>query len=235
MNRPSFLLLTFTASLIYNLVYALRAPHWLTIPALLVGWYLADFMSGVVHMYMDYRPCPRGRGLNQIYFYAGSRESAEYLDLLKTTMASIGPFERLSYDFKNHHPRPDALGRRPLWRLIGTTVIIAALPLSLCLNAAAVLSLAPHWFMAGAVSFLIGGAFAQYFHGSLHRLDNPLFIRVLRKAGLLMSPAAHQIHHDTLQRDFATNCGWSNPVINRVFMTLRGQGMLKDAGLTPAE
>ncbi|WP_156906370.1 fatty acid desaturase CarF family protein [Novosphingobium acidiphilum] len=77
--------------------------------------------------------------------------------------------------------------------------------------------------------------FAQYFHGSLHRLENPWFIPVLRKAGLLMSPVAHQIHHDTLQRDFATNCGWSNPVINRLFISLRAQGMLDDAGLTPAE
>ena len=48
-----------------------------------------------------------------------------------------------------------------------------------------------------------------------------------------MTPAAHQRHHDTLQRDFATNSGWSNPVINRLFLALRARGYLRDEGLVP--
>ena len=90
------------------------------------------------------------------------------------------------------------------------------------------------WIMAGLTAFLLGGGFAQYFHGTLHRQDNPWFVPVLRRIGLLMTPAAHQLHHDTLQRDFATNCGWSNPVINALFRALRQRGWLDDAGLTPS-
>ncbi|WP_226018793.1 fatty acid desaturase family protein [Novosphingobium sp. FKTRR1] len=232
--RQHLILAVFTVSLLVNLSAALRSPQWLAIPAALIGWYLADLLSGLIHMLMDYRPCTPGKRLNDLFFYEGSRESDHYQALLRERMATIGPFERISYDFKNHHPRPDALGRRPVWRLIGSTVIVAALPLSLVGNVAQALLPVPGWIMAGLVTFLIGGGFAQYFHGSLHRAQNPWFITALRWAGLLMTPAAHQLHHDTLQRDFATNCGWSNPAINLLFRTLRARGYLADAGLVPS-
>lgn len=224
----------FTVSLAGNALLALRDPSWWAFPAMLAAWYLADMLSGLVHMYMDYRPCTPGKRLNDIFFYEGSRESEEYLTMLRERMATIGPFERISYDFKNHHPRPDTLGRRGLWRLIGSTVVLAALPLSLAGNVAGVLAQLPGWLMAGLTAFLIGGGFAQYFHGSLHRANNPWFITAMRRTGLLMTPAAHQIHHDTLQRDFATNSGWSNPVINTLFRTLRARGLLRDSGLVPS-
>jgi hypothetical protein len=206
---------------------------WASLLALLVGWYLADLASGVVHMVMDYRPCPSGKRLADLYFFEGSRESDEYLALLDARMRSVTALDRLVYDFKNHHPRPDALGRRTLWRLIGSTVLVAALPLSLALNLAVLVAPVPGWISAGLVALLGGGAFAQYFHGSLHRDANPWFIVALRQLGLLMTPAAHQLHHDTLKRDFATNCGWSNPLINFVFAGLRRRGYLDDAGLVP--
>jgi sterol desaturase/sphingolipid hydroxylase (fatty acid hydroxylase superfamily) len=83
------------------------------------------------------------------------------------------------------------------------------------------------------LALILGGAFAQYFHGSLHRERNPPVVRWMRRCGLLMTPEAHQLHHDTLQRDFATNSGWSNPLINRLFVALRSWGYLKDEGLEP--
>lgn len=223
----------FLLSLAGNVLAVLLDPSWWAIPALLVGWYAADLASGLVHMYMDYRPCPAGKGLDALYFYPGSRESEAYKLLWRERMSKVGPLDRLVYDFKNHHPRPNALGRRDLWRLIGSTVILAALPVSLLLNAAAYAGLLPGWAAAGGVALIVGGAFAQYFHGSLHRERNPWIVTALRRCRLLMTPAAHQLHHDTLQRDFATNCGWSNPLVNRLFLALRRRGMLDDSGLEP--
>src|SRR3546814_9937086 len=62
----------------------------------------------------------------------------------------------------------------------------------------------PGWIAAGFCAFIIGGTFAQYFHGTLHRADNPAIIPVMRRLGLLMTPEAHQLHHDSLRRDFST-------------------------------
>lgn len=92
-----------------NALLAAGHAHWLIVPAPAAGWYLADLLSGLIHMYMDYRPCTPGKRLDELFFYEGSRESDEYLAMLKERMATIGAFERISYDFKNHHPRPDAL------------------------------------------------------------------------------------------------------------------------------
>jgi hypothetical protein len=231
--RTRIFFFLFLVSLAFNLAGLIAPLDWRLLPALLAGWYLADFASGVVHMYMDYRPCTPGIGLRELYFYGGSRESQDYVRLRDAAMRRIGPLERLVFDFKNHHPRPDALGRRTLLRQVGSTVMFASLPFSILFNAASLVWTLPTWLVAGAVSFLVGGTFAQYFHGSLHREQAPWPIALLRRTGLLMTPEAHQLHHDTLQRDFATNNGWSNPVLNAVFRALRRCGMMADAGLEP--
>lgn len=229
---PWPVMLAMVLSLALNLWLA-GVPNWTWIPAALVAWYLADMASGLTHMIMDYRPCTPGVGLNQMFFYEGSRESPDYLALRDQVWKRIGPFEKLVYDFKNHHPRPEALGRRPMLVQIGSTIMFAALPASLVLNLASWLLPLPGWLVFGVVILIIGGTFAQYFHGTLHRDDNPPIVRWMRAVGLLMTPQAHQLHHDTLKRDFATNNGWSNPVINRVFDLAIRRRWLTDAGLTP--
>jgi hypothetical protein len=222
----------FLVSLGLNLWLA-GAPEWTWVPAALAGWYAADALSGLTHMYMDYRPCTPGVGLDRLYFYKGSRESADYLALREVVWKEIGSFEKLVYDFKNHHPRPEALGRRSMVVQIGSTIIFAALPASLLLNAVAALADVPGWLTFGAAILILGGTFAQYFHGTLHREDNPAVVRWMRTAGLLMTPRAHLVHHDTLTRDFATNNGWSNPLINRLFNLAIRKRWLTEAGLTP--
>lgn len=226
-------LAVFLASLALNAGAMVAGFTLACVPALLAGWYLADLVSGLTHMLLDYRPTPAGARLDELYFYEGSRESEAYLALKRRRMAAVTPFVRLLYDFKTHHPVPMALGRRPVWRLIGSTVLLAALPVSLMLNAAVLLGPVPGWATALLLALIVGGAFAQYFHGTLHRERVPAIIVWMRRLHLLMTPAAHQAHHDTLQRDFATNCGWSNPIINRLFAALRARGYLRDEGLVP--
>lgn len=234
MFGQKILLWAFFVSLGINLAIAAAEAHWLAIPAMVAAWFAADLLSGLIHMYMDYRSCRPGMGLDAIFFYEGSRESEEYQRMFRERMKRLNPFERISYDFKNHHPRPDALGRRSLWRLIGSTVIAGALPISVLANFSALIWPVPGWAMAGLAAFLIGGGFAQYFHGTLHRTENPWFIHLLRRVGLLMTPQAHQVHHATLQRDFATNSGWSNPLVNWLFRSLRARGYLGDENLEPS-
>lgn len=216
-----------------NFGFALRDPSWWMIPAMVAGWYAADMMSGIVHMIMDYHPARLGVGLDRLYFYEGSRESDEYGQMFRSAMRQLNPFERLVYDFKNHHPRPHALGRRTMLRQIGSTIVAGSLPLSLLLNSVCLALPVPGWAVAGSLALLVGGTFAQYFHGTLHREENPWIVNAMRKVGLLMTPAAHQLHHDTLRRDFATNSGWSNSVLNPIFRLAHRHGWLTEAGLEP--
>ena len=222
----------FLVSLALNLWFA-GAPDWRWVPASLAAWYIADLLSGLTHMYMDYRPCTPGVGLNEMFHYGGSRESAEYLALRDRVLPRISPFERLVYDFKNHHPRPDALGRRSFLVQIGSTILFVSLPFSIALNLLCLSVALPGWLIAGAVVLTIGGTLAQYFHGTLHRGDNPWIVRAMRRVGLLMTPEAHALHHATLRRDFATNTGWSNPLVNAIFRVATYRGWLNEAGLEP--
>jgi hypothetical protein len=148
-------------------------------------------------------------------------------------MPQISPFERLVYDFKNHHPRPDALGRRPFLVQIGSTILFVSLPASILLSIACMLFAIPGWLVAGLVVLIVGGTLAQYFHGTLHRADNPAIVEAMRKVGLLMTPEAHALHHATLRRDFATNTGWSNPLVNAIFRIAERRKWLDQAGLEP--
>lgn len=222
----------FLVSLALNLWFA-GIPDWRWIPAALAAWYVADLLSGLTHMYMDYRPCTPGVGLAEMFHYSGSRESADYLTLRDRVLPRISPFERLVYDFKNHHPRPDALGRRSFLVQIGSTILFVSLPVSLLLNLLCVVIALPGWLIAGAVVLIVGGTLAQYFHGTLHRADNPWIVHAMRRVGLLMTPEAHALHHATLRRDFATNTGWSNPLVNAIFRVATSRGWLTEAGLEP--
>jgi Lipid desaturase domain len=222
----------FVLSLALNLWFA-GAPDWRWIPAAIAAWYVADLLSGLTHMYMDYRPCTPGVGLDEMFHYAGSRESADYLALRDRVMPRISPFERLVYDFKNHHPRPDALGRRSFVVQIGSTILFLSLPFSILLNLLCLAFAVPGWLIAGAIVLIVGGTLAQYFHGTLHRADNPWIVRAMRRVGLLMTPEAHALHHATLRQDFATNTGWSNPLVNAIFRVATSRGWLSEAGLEP--
>lgn len=224
--------LLFLLSLALSLGLA-GVPDWRWIPAALAAWYVADLISGLTHMYMDYRPCTPGVGLAEMFHFDGSRESEDYAALRRDVLPRISPFERLVYDFKNHHPRPDALGRRPFLVQIGSTILFAALPASILLNLLAIVLSLPGWLIAFAVVLIIGGTLAQYFHGTLHRADNPWIVRTMRKMGLLMTPEAHRLHHATLRRDFATNTGWSNPLVNLLFRASIRRGWLHESGLEP--
>jgi hypothetical protein len=55
----------------------------------------------------------------------------------------------------------------------------------------------------------------------------------MRRIGLLMTPKAHALHHATLRQDFATNTGWSNPLVNILFCIATRRGWLSEAGLEP--
>jgi hypothetical protein len=222
----------FMLSLALNLWFA-GVPDLRWIPAALAAWYAADVLSGLTHMCMDYRPCTPGMGLREMFHYAGSRESQDYLALRDRVLPRISPFERLVYDFKNHHPRPDALGRRPFLVQIGSTILFVSLPVSVLLSLLCLILAIPGWLVFGFVVLIIGGTLAQYFHGTLHRADNPWIVKAMRRVGLLMTPEAHAFHHATLRRDFATNTGWSNPLVNIVFRTAIRRGWLDESGLEP--
>ena len=206
---------------------------WLMLPAAFAGWWLADMLSGVVHMYMDYRPCTPGMGLADLYFWPGSRDSQEFAERQAQVYARISTFERIVYDFKKHHPMPDLLGRHGLFHLMKAPTFFVALPISLVVSLIFLVWQAPGWLIVGTVVLLVGASLTQYFHGSLHRERSCFAVRAMRRLGLLMSHDAHARHHEALVRDFSVISGWSNPAVNVLVRVLLQRGLLDEAGLEP--
>jgi hypothetical protein len=231
--KARLLFALFFASLALDLALAWPTLDWRILPAMLGGWYAADLTSGLVHMYMDYRPCRPGTGLHELYFWQGSRDSEAFLTLQSQVYSRISAFERIVYDFKKHHPFPDLLGRHPFWHLAKGPVFVVVLPVSLALSVLFVLTQPPAWLLVGFVVFLLGAGTTQAFHGTLHKADVGPVIATMRRLGLAMSARAHKLHHDTLTQDFAVINGWSNPVVNFCAATLLRTGLLREEGLEP--
>jgi hypothetical protein len=231
--KARLLFALFFASLAADLAMAGPSLDWRVVPAALVGWYAADLASGLVHMYMDYRPCLPGTGLRELYFWEGSRDSPEFLARQSAVYARISGFERIVYDFKKHHPFPDLLGRHSFWHLMKGPVFLVVLPTSLALNVLFAETAPPAWLIVGTVVCLAGAGMTQAFHGTLHRTAVGPFVGAMRRLGLLMSAQAHKLHHDTLTQDFAVINGWSNPLVNLCASTLLRAGILREEGLDP--
>ena len=197
------------------------------------SYILADFVNGLVHMYMDYKPCKPGTGLKDLYFWEGPRDSAEFHARQAQVYARISGFERIVYDFKKHHPFPDLLGRHSFLHLMKGPTFLLALPLSLVLNVVFLALQPPAWLLVGTVVFLLGSSMTQALHGALHRDDVGLALCLMRRTGLVMSRRAHQLHHDTLTQDFAVINGWANPLVNLCVHTLLHTGIIRSDGLEP--
>ena len=222
----------FCVSFAADLVALASAPSWSILPGLLVGWALVDMWSGLVHMLLDFVALPARLRMDLLYF-AQRRDTEEYAELRRSILGGVGPFWRIAYNFKYHHPRPNALGRRSMKELCADTLHFAALPLSLALNIAVLTSPPPPWAIAAAISMVIGTLFIQYFHSTLHRRTPPGFVAVLRRLRLLMTPEAHQLHHDVQDNSFAIINGWSNPLLDRVYVVLHRFGICREEHLEP--
>ena len=171
-------------------------------------------MSGLTHMYMDYRPCtPGASGSIRCSITRARARARNIWRFAIRVLPRISPFERLVYDFKNHHPRPDALGRRAFPR---------ADRLDDHLRCPARVDPAQSRLPYGdgtRLAHLQGRSCSS----SVERSRNIFTVLFTGKTipgsctrcgacGLLMTPEAHALHHETLRRDFATNNGWSNPL-----------------------
>ena len=118
-------------------------------------------------------------------------------------------------------------------QLMKEPVFLIMLPVSLALNLVFLLVPTPGWLIVGVIVFIIGASMTQVFHAALHRKDIGFGFRVMRRLGLLMSVPAHQLHHDTLKRDFSVISGWSNPFVNLFVTFLLRIGALREEGLEP--
>lgn len=155
----------------------------------LTGYLTADFLSGVVH-------------------WAGDTIGDE-------TTPFLG--KNFVMPFRQHHVDPKEIATHDLIETNGNNCIVVLAPLVIAYL------LMPgetgFWFFASTLMGFLGLFIVatNQFHKWAHT-DNPPRVAVwLQRAGLILSPEHHNIHHALPHdRHYCITVGWMNPLLNRI-------------------
>jgi len=119
--------------------------------------------------------------------------------------------------FREHHRDPRAMLRHDWIDSNGQ----AAIPAAVCLlgmtlpAGRALLGESPA-LRAFLASLFLFGAFANQLHRWAHAPAPPAWVRALQRAGLLLSPSRHALHHAGRHRSaYCTATGWCNALLDR--------------------
>ena len=185
----------------------------------LLGLYLADLVSGIVHLCLDYEV-----GTN-----ADLRRHAEFsIDNVKVFEAKDPLFKEAKkrdqylWNFHVHHDAVWPAADPPFELFMqmfrpGSPYYIASVALA-CIGVLPP-SFARFWLFGVAV-----GMITQFTHFGAHARHRNLIkgfpgaklICFLQDHHILLHPETHRSHHIHFDRDFCILNGWANPVVNRL-------------------
>lgn len=182
-----------------------------------LGIFVADFLSGVLHLCLDYYPLNTKAGMDKIYFYVGDRATQSFLQLKQEVMRRASLVDMLSYDFKIHHCKAKKMNQKTYPVLMLETVLPA---LALTLLG---IFLPQPW----GVCLLVTGFFVaqiQFVHACVHDTPRSVFwkrvIQKLQQLGVMYSLAEHGAHHRDGQANFCLITGWANRLLNPICLWL---------------
>lgn len=203
-NRPSYIKVVDTLGIIaFAILLALLALDInylaaignLTITAgvisAVLGYLLADFMSGLVHFLGD------------------------SFGTVRTPI--FGP--TFIFPFREHHVDPEDITRHGFIETNGHNCLVS-LPVMIVMHyflfSAAIASVAAS-IAFGTGFFLILGIFAtNQFHKWAHTKHPSTFITFLQKYRLILSPKHHKVHHTApFERYYCITTGWLNMLLEK--------------------
>lgn len=203
-NRPTYIKVVDTLGVMVFAVFlallALDINHLAAIGNLsitagivsaILGYLLADFMSGLVHFLGD------------------------SFGTVRTPI--FGP--TFIFPFREHHVDPEDITRHGFIETNGHNCLVS-LPVMMVMHyllfSTAIASVAGSIALATGF-FLILGVFAtNQFHKWAHTKRPPAFIAFLQKYRLILSPKHHQVHHTSpFERYYCITTGWLNMALEK--------------------
>ena len=157
----------------------------LALTGALLGYLLADLVSGVVHWFCD-------------SFFT---ESTPLIGGLV-----IRPF-------REHHRQPQDITRFRFLEQDSTTYLlpIPLLWIALGWTPAGTAALLAH---AALLGFALGSMGTNLFHKWAHAERVPPGVRWMQRRGLVLSPAAHAVHHRSYDGGYCVTSGWMNRLLD---------------------
>jgi len=157
--------------------------------AALVGYLVSDFLSGFVH-------------------WAGDTIGDE-------TTPVFGP--NFVQPFRYHHVDPEDITRHDFVETNGNNCIVAA---PVLMGIVWFIPSEPTFFFYACVVVACTALFVfctNQFHKWAHTKVPARWIRVLQRAGLILSPEHHAVHHASPQdKYYCITVGWMNPLLERI-------------------
>ncbi|HLK89567.1 MAG TPA: fatty acid desaturase family protein [Polyangia bacterium] len=183
-----FLALGWLAYRIFHTVASARDLLWIFLTAV-TGYLVADFLSGFVH-------------------WAGDTIGDQNTPV-------FGP--NFVTPFRYHHVDPKDITRHDFVETNGNNCIVVAPILALLLL---VIPRSTGWFFYACATLAFTSWFVfltNQFHKWAHA-DKPAgWVRALQRAGLILSPEHHSIHHASPQdKSYCITVGWMNPLLDKI-------------------
>ena len=169
----------------------------------LVGYLLADLLSGTVHWFCD-------------SFFAPDTPL-------------IG--RSVIHPFRDHHDHPEAITEYGFLEQDSTNYILIIPLLLLALRGGGPDLASPAaLFVHGLLfAFSVGSLGTNIFHKWAHAQSVPPGVRWLQKRGVILSPQAHDLHHSSYTHGYCVTHGWMNVVLDRVDFFARAERLIRAA------
>lgn len=174
----------------------------------LVGYLVADFVSGTVHWFCD--------------------------TFFSEDTPLLGP--HLIQPFREHHTHPQIITQYSLLEQDGANYFILLPVLCYALFAGWPGGGAASLFVASILAgFAFGALCTNLFHRWAHASKVPPGVRWLQRRHLILSPGGHAIHHRSYTGGFCVTSGWLNPVLDRLGFYARLERSIRALTGTTAE
>lgn len=202
---------------------------------------LADLVSGLWHLYVDYYPLNYKLGYDKLLFYEDDRKSPAFMELSGMIVPKGTVMDRQAYFFKLHHkwPRKD----KTINNLFLDTayaayaaLIYSCILLTLAgvefFHDVAILNI-PFNYPEIIIFWLFVAVFAanvEYIHQSVHfPEDYPIggkVIGFLQKIGMIYKTEVHERHHRGDGGGFCFVTGHANFIVNKLISLLLKKGVI---------
>ena len=191
-----------------RLAHQVWAKPFLAVSAFMFGFVAADFGSGFVHWMADTWGTPEWPLIGR---------------------ALIRPF-------REHHVDQKEITRHDFVETNGNNCFISIAP---TVGAALLPAHGAGWFFVAAAMFSMSFAIfgTNQFHKWAHLDEPPRAARVLQRAGLILSPEHHEVHHSApCAKYYCITVGWLNEALFRLrFFQILERIVTALTGLLPRE
>lgn len=222
-------------ALVVVCLYSVQWSHfsWISFGVVFfVGLLAADFISGLVHLYIDYCPLNYDKEFDRLYDYSGDRTSREFVDMKAGIVSKASWFDHTVYSFKIHHRNAASNLGFPYRDFFIQTVTPCMILLFCSLFVSWVFPVHPGFSYLAffdvvlSVAALHSDHIHVCAHGSKAMPWGVKAVRFLQKYKLIYSAKTHGLHHKDGLTGFCFVTGHTDFLVNWICKKLLERGVI---------